>query len=150
MRKKSIIIKTILLGLFCLAACSSADTSLSFETQKLSIQTAAQSLTLTVEVADTEEKRAQGLMNRATLDEGSGMLFVFDQSADHSFWMKETNISLDMIFINESNEIVYIEESTTPLSEDPIGAGQNCRYILEVNAGYAERNSVNSGDVVSF
>ncbi|MFH1356433.1 MAG: DUF192 domain-containing protein [bacterium] len=140
----------LLMCLVFLMACSTTSTGVTFETEGLTIQTATQTISLTVEVADSAEKRAQGLMNRASLDDGAGMLFVFDESSDHSFWMKDTNISLDMIFINDSKEIVYIEEETTPLSETPITAGQNSRYLLEVNAGFAEENNVNIGDVVSF
>ena len=129
---------------------ASENASITFATQGISIETTTQTLVLTVEVADTDEKRKQGLMHREELLPDTGMLFVFAEEAQHSFWMKNTNISLDILFINSNKEIVYIEQGTTPLSLTPISPEETSRYVVEVNAGFTAANSVNVGDRVLF
>ncbi len=145
--------KTIIALMFCVltVSCSSTTTSsITFETTDLTITTSTQTLSLTVEVADTAAKRAQGLMDRTSLDADAGMLFVNEEDTETSFWMRNTTISLDILFINADKEIIYIIENTTPLSEEAISAGLSYRYALEVNAGYTSENTVNVGDVISF
>jgi len=130
---------------------SSSSSALTFETQSLTInKLSGGTLSLTVEVADTTAKRAQGLMNRQSMDQDRGMLFYFDTEIIHSFWMKDTYISLDIIFINSSKTIVHIEESTTPLSLDSIVPSASSLYVLEVNSGYVQTNEVNVGDTLTF
>lgn len=131
-----------------LIACGKTDSSLNFATQNLTIRSGGNMLGLTVEVADTDAKRRQGLMNRVKLDQENGMLFVFDSPGKHSFWMKDTFISLDIFFISENKEIVYIAENTTPFSEEPIAPDENVSYVLEVNAGYAASHGIRPGDRV--
>lgn len=111
---------------------------------------AAQSFQITAEVADTPATRALGLMYRESLDANAGMLFVFDAETENPFWMKNTPVSLDIIFISADKEIISIAASTTPYSEDLIYASAAYLYTLEVNAGYAAAHSIAAGDLVEF
>ncbi len=103
-----------------------------------------------VEVADDDKERQIGLMNRDFLEEDKGMLFVFPESDIHSFWMKDTLISLDMIWINENGEIVFIKENATPLSEEIISPNAEALYVLEVNGGSVERKGIEVGEGVEI
>ncbi|MCK9368460.1 DUF192 domain-containing protein [Candidatus Dojkabacteria bacterium] len=107
--------------------------------------------TVEVEIANTESSRQQGLMNRTYLGENSGMLFVFDSDVQTGFWMKNTLIPLDLIYIDNNLKIVDIKENfiqcttaTCPLylAKAPF------RYVLEVNSGWSSKNSVKVGDSV--
>lgn len=121
------------------------------KTQKLSIETAAhKAVNLTVEIADTEETRARGLMQRTTLAEDHGMLFVFGEDSYIQMWMKDTPISLDMLFIDSHGKIVYIAEKTVPQSTDIISAKREARAVLEVAAGVSEKLGVKVGDRVVY
>ncbi|HEY5648149.1 MAG TPA: DUF192 domain-containing protein [Nitrospiria bacterium] len=105
------------------------------------------------EVADTLEKRRQGLMFRTSLPEEHGMLFVFDLPGEHPFWMKNTLIALDMIWINDQKQIVHIESHIPPCKLDPCpqyGPGKRNIYVLEVNAGMAERWGLKVGSILGF
>jgi uncharacterized protein len=136
---------------FTLAACgSSTSSTLTYETSIVTIQTSTTTLTVTAELADDVQKQSVGLMNRTSLDAGTGMLFVFSEEGERSFWMKDTYISLDMIFINSSKEVVYIVESATPLSEERISSTELAQYVLEVNGGYADENGLSVGDTLTF
>jgi uncharacterized membrane protein (UPF0127 family) len=103
-----------------------------------------------VELARTAAEQRQGLMNRASLPEDAGMLFLFDESEDHSFWMMNTLIPLDMIFIGDDGRVVGIVERAEPLSTQPRGVGAPSRYVLEVNGGWARAHGVAKGDRVRF
>jgi uncharacterized membrane protein (UPF0127 family) len=104
---------------------------------------------VTVEVARTPEELARGLMYRNALAEDAGMLFVFPATDEHSFWMKNTYIPLDMIFIAEDRTVVGIVANVEPLTLEARSAGPS-RYVLEVNGGWAARHGVGPGDRVAF
>lgn len=115
------------------------------------VETAAgKHLTVPVEVARTDAERARGLMRRAELAPDAGMLFLFEASEDHTFWMKDTLIPLDMIFIDEDGRIVGIVERAEPLTLTPREVGAASRYVLEVNGGWAAAHGVRTGDRVRF
>jgi uncharacterized membrane protein (UPF0127 family) len=105
--------------------------------------------TVTVEVVRSEAERERGLMFRSSLAADAGMLFVFDESSDHAFWMKNTLIPLDMIFIDEGGRIVGVVADATPGSLEPRSGGVS-RFVLEVNAGWAKAQGVAAGDAVRF
>jgi len=107
-------------------------------------------VTIKVEMAATPEKRALGLMYRRDLAADAGMLFVFDESAPLSFWMENTPLALDMIFIGEDLRIVGIVKNAEPFTTTPRRVDTPSRYVLEVNAGLSERHGIRSGDRVSF
>jgi uncharacterized membrane protein (UPF0127 family) len=106
--------------------------------------------TIDVEIAGDPEKREIGLMGRLSMDENQGMLFIFDQELATSFWMRNTFIPLDMIFVNASGEIITICRNTTPLSDQTYEASGKFLYVIEVNAGFAERHDIAEGDRISW
>jgi hypothetical protein len=102
---------------------------------------------LLVETADAPEERAVGLMSRESLPEGQGMLFVFEQEAQHSFWMKDTLIPLSIAFIEDEGDIVDIQDME-PLSEDNHVGAEPYLYAIETNGGWFERNGIGVGSGV--
>lgn len=111
---------------------------------------AGRSVDVTVELANSAEARSRGLMYRTHLDPQAGMLFVFPESQEHGFWMKNTPLSLDMIFISGDLEIVGIIEKTTPFSTTVRTVGKPSRYVLEVNAGFSEQHHLRQGDRIEL
>ena len=102
-----------------------------------------------VEIAQNDAERAKGLMFRKELPEGQGMLFDFKQDQDVAFWMKNTYIPLDMIFIRGNGTILRIEENATPLSTKNIPSGGPVRAVLEVIGGTARKLGISAGDHVA-
>lgn len=103
------------------------------------------------EVADTDETRQQGLMYRESLAPGKGMLFMFTQSGFYPFWMKNTLIPLDMIWIDEGKKIVSIQQGAPPCPGDPCPTFPptgKALYVLELAAGEAAKHHLKSGDAV--
>jgi uncharacterized membrane protein (UPF0127 family) len=99
-----------------------------------------------LEVASTPAAMERGLMYRTSLPDDAGMLFVFPQDDDHSFWMKNTLIPLDMLFIARDGRIVGIHPNAVPLSTAQISVGTPSAFVLEVNGGWAARHGVRTGD----
>jgi len=102
-----------------------------------------------VEIADTDAERERGLMFRKELPEGHGMLFDFHRDQEVGFWMQNTYISLDMIFIRGDGRILHIAESTEPLSTRVIPSNGPVRAVLEVIAGTARKFGIAPGDRVA-
>ncbi len=102
-----------------------------------------------VELATTEAERAQGLMNRKELPEGQGMLFDFHRDQEVGFWMRNTYIPLDMIFIRSDGRIMRIAENTEPLSEKIVPSTTPVRGVLEVIGGTARKLGIAVGDRVA-
>lgn len=119
------------------------------ETQTLEIVTRGGVHVFAVEFVANDEDRAKGLMYRRELPEGRGMLFDFHREQDVSMWMRNTYISLDMIFINADGRIRRIAENTEPLSERVISSGGPVRGVLEVIAGTAKKFGIRPGDRVA-
>ncbi len=103
-----------------------------------------------IELADNADRRAQGLMYRTEMKENQGMLFVFPNEEMQSFWMKNTVLSLDMIFINSKLEIVTIHKSTEPYATTSYPSTKPAQYVLETVAGYTDKYNVKVGDKVVF
>lgn len=114
------------------------------------VQAASGEHAVTVEVVRSDADRARGLMFRTKLDPGAGMLFVFEESDDHSFWMRNTFIPLDMIFIDEGGRIAGIVERAAPLTTESRTIARPSRYVLEVNGGWCAARGVRPGDPVRF
>jgi uncharacterized membrane protein (UPF0127 family) len=114
--------------------------------ERLEVVTAKARTSFEVEIVDTEESRARGLMFRRTMADDHGMLFDFRREEPVWFWMKNTYLPLDMIFARADGTIVSIARDATPLSEAPIAAGGPVRFVLEVNAGLAARLGLAPGD----
>jgi uncharacterized membrane protein (UPF0127 family) len=102
-----------------------------------------------VEIAATEPEREKGLMYRKRLSEGQGMLFDFHHEQEVGFWMKNTYIPLDMIFIRGDGRIASIAHDAQPLSEKVIYSGAPVRAVLEVKGGTAQRLGIEPGDHVA-
>lgn len=106
---------------------------------------------LTVEVADTNEERRIGLSNRESLSENRGMLFVFDTlSVEHCFWMKDTTLSLDIVWLDDQKRIIDVQENTEPLSLESLCPRTKAQYVIEVNAGQAQALGLTVGEQVRF
>jgi uncharacterized protein len=118
-----------------------------FET--LEIATKSGVKVFSVELATTEEEKTTGLMYRKELADGKGMLFDFSPEQQVSMWMKNTYISLDMIFIRADGRILRIAENTEPLSTRIIASGGLAKGVLEVIAGTAQKYGIAPGDRVS-
>ncbi len=103
-----------------------------------------------IEIAKDDASRAQGLMNRPFLPADRGMLFEFDREAPVSFWMKNTYIPLDMIFISRTGVVTNIVEKAEPLSERVIPSGPPCLGVLELNGGAAASIGLKVGDRVHY
>ena len=99
-------------------------------------------LVIEAAVADEPGERAVGLMNRTELSENAGMLFVYEKPSAPKFWMKNTLIPLDIIFLDKSGKIIKIFEQVPRLSENKITAGKNISFVLEINAGLIEQFEV--------
>lgn len=103
-----------------------------------------------IEVATSIPQRAQGLMYRQNLDLYSGMLFDYGISQQATMWMKNTLIPLDMLFIDSTGKIVFIQERTVPLSETVIAAPEPVRAVLELAGGATSRLGIKPGDQVDY
>ncbi len=104
------------------------------------------------EIADSAPKQAKGLMHREGLSDKEGMLFIFDKEDIYTFWMKNMQFALDIIWINQNKEIVDINTNVLPCgaSCENIIPREEAKYVLEVCAGFVERNQIKIGDKVSF
>jgi uncharacterized membrane protein (UPF0127 family) len=117
--------------------------------QPLEIVTKSGVQVFSVEMATTEEEKTTGLMYRKELPDGKGMLFDFSPEQQISMWMKNTYISLDMIFIRADGRILRIAENTEPLSTKIISSGGLAKGVLEVIAGTAQKYGIRPGDRVA-
>lgn len=103
-----------------------------------------------IELATNDAERAQGLMDRKSMSDTQGMLFIFPHAEEQSFWMKNTYISLDIIYLDENKEIVSVQKYTTPLSEESLPSFKKAQYVLEVNAGFCDKYHIAYGDKISY
>ncbi|MES2732911.1 MAG: DUF192 domain-containing protein [Bacteroidota bacterium] len=116
----------------------------------ISKQTGADLARVSAQLSDTEEERNTGLMNRPAMADSSGMLFMMDELKPQSFWMKNTAISLDIIFVNDNKEIVKIHAYTTPYAIDSFPSEKDALYVVEVNGGFCEKHQIKEGDSIRF
>jgi uncharacterized protein len=135
----------VLLALVSSAACTEP------ETPSVTIHLSPErSVTVRVEIADSPEERALGLMYRTSLEPDAGMLFLFPDESERSFWMKNTPLPLDIVFLSSAGVIVGIAERTTPFSLDPIPSGAPARRVLEVAAGFVAQHGLRVGQTASY
>jgi len=116
-------------------------------------QVCFKSMCVDIAIARTKDQRAKGLQFIKDLQENSGMLFIFPSSSKYSFWMKDTLIPLDIIWMDYSRNIVHIEKNVSPCSEDPChtySTPKESLYVLEVNSGYSEKMGIKIGDRLEF
>lgn len=101
---------------------------------------------LELEIADDDYERETGLMYRASMEQDQGMLFIFENEEPRNFYMKNTNIPLDLIFLDSESKIVSISRNAKPESMETIPSQVPAKYVLEVNAGLSDQWSLNVGD----
>lgn len=114
------------------------------------LSTGGRTVRVRVEIVRTPEQRARGLMFREKLAELEGMLFLFDRQEVQSFWMENTYIPLDMIFIDERMQVAGIVENAEPLTTISRKVNAPSRYVLEVNGGFCRRHGIGKGTKVTF
>lgn len=105
---------------------------------------------LNIEIADSEYETQTGLMYRDSMEENQGMLFIFPEEAMHSFYMKNTKISLDIVFIDADLKIASIQENANPLDETGLSSQVPIQYVLELNAGLTQKWSLMVGDSIAY
>ncbi|MEM1351412.1 MAG: DUF192 domain-containing protein [Pseudomonadota bacterium] len=101
-----------------------------------------------VEIADDNEERSQGLMHRTEMGRFAGMLFVYPQPQSMSFWMRNTLIELDMIFVDAQGVVQHIHHRAQPLDETPVRGGPDLTHVLEINGGLAQEFGISEGSVL--
>ena len=149
----TVVIKRLICGVTAVIAAAwlaAAPAARSAEQQTLEIASKSGVHVFAVDLAVTDEERQRGLMFRRSLPESYGMLFDFKRDQDVSMWMKNTFVSLDMIFIKNDGRIARIADSTKVRSEDIIPSGQPVRAVLEVVAGTAKKYGIAPGDKVAY
>lgn len=107
-------------------------------------------VTVDIEIADTDSARERGLMQRASLPDESGMLFIFPREEERSFWMANTPLALDIIFANADSQIVSIAKYTTPRSSESVPSGAPAQFVLEMPAGFADSYGVLEGNHLTW
>ena len=150
-KKPALILALVLLALpFCHSVqaqeSAAGQSQITFAQEPLSIKTAQKTHKFTVELAQSRQQHERGLMFRQNLAKDKGMLFLNTQDINETMWMKNTLISLDMLFIDSSGKIVYIAARTTPQSLAHISAGRPTRAVLELAGGAAEEKHIAVGD----
>lgn len=134
---------------FVLIPVTASQAQPAFETQSVGIILAGKKIVeVNAEIADTTEKQMMGLMFRQTMPENHGMLFLYKQSRLINMWMRNTYISLDMLFIRKNGVISHIARYTEPLSDANISSQGAVTAILELNAGSADRLGIKVGDKI--
>lgn len=103
-----------------------------------------------IEIADNEPERMQGMMYRSEMSYDKAMLFIMEYERKQSFWMRNTKLSLDIIYISGDKEIVTIYKHTQPYSESPIPSFKNAKYVVETAAGFCDKFGINEGDYIDF
>ena len=109
-----------------------------------------QSVSIQAEVADEPDERALGLMNRKKIDQNKGMLFVYHFPSAPQFWMKNTLISLDILFSSYDGRIIKIFENVPKLTEKKVTAGDGVSFVLEINSGLVEEFEIDSSWIMNF
>ena len=106
--------------------------------------------TIDIEIAETLDEKAYGMMFRKSMDESTGMLFLMGTQKQQSFWMRNTYVSLDIIYINRDFEIVSIQEKAQPLNDQSLPSTGPALYVLEVIGGYCEKYGIGAGDRIQY
>ena len=138
------LVRGLVAAVLIVIACAGLSRAASFQPLEIATKTGVQ--VFSVEMATTEKEKETGLMYRKELADGKGMLFDFSPEQEVTMWMKNTYISLDMIFIRADGRIMRIAENTEPLSTRIIPSGGPARAGREVPAGTAQKNGIRIGD----
>ncbi|HZW63763.1 MAG TPA: DUF192 domain-containing protein [Flavobacteriaceae bacterium] len=165
MKSRKLLIKTIALstvsfGLLYTVSCKEKENSLpkpveiSFtkegELMLYKKNTDSVVQTLAIEIATNDYEHQTGLMYRQSMDTFQGMLFIFKDSKPRYFYMKNTYIPLDIIYLDKEKTIVSIQENAKPMSETTLPSNANAMYVLEINAGLVEKWNLEVGDYIQY
>jgi len=151
----------LLLVILCvsLSACGGqeqsgepASTSIPFDKEGVLsvVQNRDTLVTIDIEIAETDSARQRGLMQRSSLPEKSGMLFLFPREQSRSFWMANTPLALDIIFASADSQIVSIAKYTTPYSSESVRSNAPAQFVLEMPAGFADSYGILEGDRLTW
>ena len=105
---------------------------------------------LDIEFANTEYETQTGLMYRRSMQNDRGMLFIFENEIMRSFFMKNTEFALDIIFVNSDHEIVSIQKNAKPFDKSSLASEAPAKYVLEINAGLSDQWGLEAGDLIEF
>ena len=154
------IISVITLGLLCLNMSSCKDDKktvkpvvIKFKKEgELTLKKANDSVikTIDIEIADDDYQTQTGLMYRDSMEEHQGMLFVFPKADYHSFYMKNTKIPLDIIYIDANKTIVSFQKNAKPFDENSLPSEKPAKYVLEINAGLSDKWNLEVGDKIAY
>ncbi|WP_262691314.1 DUF192 domain-containing protein [Kordiimonas aestuarii] len=144
MSKARMMITAVLLCFLAVPACAGPAS----DDQTVTVETSSTSHRFTVELALNDQERARGLMYREELEADKGMLFIFDDSAPRSFWMRNTYIPLDIIFIRADGRILNIVREARPRTDTPRQSVGRAIAVLEIAGGRAAELAINAGDYV--
>jgi len=106
--------------------------------------------TIDIEIADNDDDRQNGLMYRKSMETNQGMLFIFPLQEMQSFWMRNTLLPLDMIFVNADKKIITIHKNTKILSDQSYASTEPAQYVVEVCAGFSDKYSLKPGDKINW
>ena len=154
--RQSFLMASVLMGSLLVLACSpgAAEPSaareplITWQTSRLTIRTSSGEHAFTVEIADDDARRERGLMYRMTMAPDAGMIFDYGAERQVAMWMKNTILSLDMVFIRSDGTVFSVSRNAVPYSEAIIRSGGPVQAVLELNAGTADRIALKPGDVV--
>lgn len=145
MRNRSVLIALLIVVTFILSGAAASGQSRSPEV----VFCGHDGAVVSVSIADTTYKQAVGLMDHMSLPADQGMLFVFYGNQPRGFWMKDTYIPLDQVYIDSDGTIVDINRDARPL-DTALYRSRPCQYVVEVNGGYCDRHGIDIGDRVSI
>ncbi|MFH1700290.1 MAG: DUF192 domain-containing protein [Candidatus Zixiibacteriota bacterium] len=112
--------------------------------------TGSEIITIDIEIKDNGYEQANGMMRRNTMEELQGMLFIFADETERSFWMKNTILSLDLLFVNARNEIVTIHKNAIPFDKSTYKSDAPTKYVVEVLAGFTDKYNIIVGDEIKW
>lgn len=145
------VIRHVLVRAWCVAAAfvlAAAVAQASCSTDRVDLRGGFGEIRFSVELADDARERARGLMFRESMATYAGMLFVYEHPQTVAFWMKNTLIPLDMIFVDERGKVRHVHHRAVPGDLTPIPGGDDILAVLEINGGLAERFGIGPGDVM--
>jgi uncharacterized protein len=149
--KKTNFLKLIILAIFALILFFLLVKKTHENSENTLKEACFKNICVNLEIAKTQEEKEKGLMERKSLDQNAGMIFLYDEKGTHDFWMKNTLIPLDMIWIND-NKIVHIEHAI-PCEKDPCQSYESpfeADKILEVNGNFTSENNISIGDIIEL
>jgi hypothetical protein len=145
-------VRRLVIALICAAACHTQAAPVSemkLPTGAVRFETQRGPWVVRVEIANTDESRTRGLMFRRDLPQDTGMIFVFPTTEEHTFWMHNTPLALDMIFVGEDRSVVGVV-TAAPQTDTPRTVRKPSRYVIEVAAGEAAAHAVGPGTRAAF